>query len=59
LREYGHLFSGTQDRLTEQIDDLRQDTVGVVGSAEIVGIDERRSPGGHEKGTGGHKKGTK
>jgi integrase len=43
LREYGHLFEGTQAKLTEQLDALVQATEAAPTSAEIVDLTERRS----------------
>jgi integrase len=38
LREYGHLFEGTQEKLSEQLDDLRQSTSGSPTEAAVVPI---------------------
>jgi hypothetical protein len=36
LREYGHLFEGAQERLSEQLDDLRQATASAATDATVV-----------------------
>jgi integrase len=43
LREYGHLFEGTQERLTEQLDGLVQATAGHPPASPMVDLSERRS----------------
>jgi integrase len=43
LREYGHLFEGTQGKLTEQLDALVQATEAAPPSAEIIDISEGRA----------------
>jgi integrase len=42
LREYGHLFEGTQAKLTEQLDALVHSTEAASLSAEIIDISEAR-----------------
>ena len=41
LRVYGHLFDGVQEKLTEELDQLRGDTQGPV-DAPVVSLDDRR-----------------
>jgi hypothetical protein len=41
LRVYGHLFDGVQEKLTEELDQLRRDTEGPV-DAPVVSLDDRR-----------------
>jgi len=36
LREYGHLFEGAQERLSEQLDELRQATATAALDANIL-----------------------
>jgi integrase len=45
LREYGHLFEGTQAKLTEQLDALVQSTESAPPVAEIIDISEARQAG--------------
>lgn len=45
LREYGHLFEGAQQKLTDDLDALRESTAGAPTSAEIIDIDEARGAG--------------
>lgn len=44
LRVYGHLFDGAQEKLTAQLDELREQTKTPAGG-EVVSLDERRAPG--------------
>ena len=53
LHEYGRLFEGAQQKLTEQLDTLRESTADAVGSAQMVGL------AGHEKGTEGTRRAQK
>jgi integrase len=45
LREYGHLFEGTQAKLTEQLDALVQSTEATPPPAQIIDISEARQAG--------------
>jgi integrase len=49
LREYGHLFEGTQERLTEQLDGLRESTANAPSEGAIVDLSGRLA--GHEQDT--------
>jgi integrase len=49
LREYGHLFEGTQERLTEQLDGLRESTANTPIGGAIVDLSGRLA--GHEQDT--------
>jgi integrase len=42
LRVYGHLFKGTQQKLSEKLDALREATADAHRIAEVVNIDKRR-----------------
>jgi integrase len=42
LRVYGHLFEGVQERLTEQLDELRAATAVETKRGNVVDIDDRR-----------------
>ena len=42
LSVYGHLFEGTQARLSEQLDALREATVNAPKTGQVVGIDSWR-----------------
>jgi integrase len=42
LRVYGHLFDGAQEKLTAQLDDLREQTMAAP-AGEVVSLDERRA----------------
>lgn len=42
LRVYGHLFEGTQARLSEQLDMLRKKTANSTSSCAVVNLDTRR-----------------
>ncbi len=42
LREYGHLFEGIQEQLTEKLDDLRKATADQPPRAKVVSLDNRR-----------------
>jgi integrase len=42
LREYGHLFDGVQERISDQLDELRRQSAPVVGPGTISRLDERR-----------------
>ncbi len=54
LREYGHLFEGAQQKLTDQLDELRESTAVADEPAEIIDISEARlRVVRHEKGTRG------
>ena len=53
LKVYGHLFEGAQQKLTDQLDALREATAGAVGSAQIIDL------AGHEKGTEGTRRAQK
>ncbi len=41
LRVYGHLFDGVQEKLTEELDQLRRETERPV-DAPVVSLDDRR-----------------
>jgi integrase len=43
LREYGHLIEGTQQRVTQQLDGLRESTGTPAAGAEIVDLAARRT----------------
>jgi len=45
LREYGHLFEGTQAKLTEQLDGLVQSTRSAPPPAQIIDFSEDRAAG--------------
>ena len=45
LREYGHLFPGSQLKLTDKLEELRQATAPDLSGAEVVVLDERRAAG--------------
>jgi integrase len=53
LRVYGHLFKGTQQKLSEKLDALREATAGPHRIGDVVNIDKRRdlTQAGH-----GHKR---
>ena len=42
LRVYGHLFKGTQQKLSEKLDALREATAGEHRTGDVVTIDKRR-----------------
>jgi hypothetical protein len=42
LRVYGHLFDGAQEKLTAQLDELREQTK-VPDVGKVVSLDERRA----------------
>lgn len=42
LRVYGHLFEGTQAKLSEQLDALREATINAPKTGEVVALDDRR-----------------
>jgi|SRR5271166_911320 len=42
LREYGHLFEGAQEKLSEQLDELRQATADQRPRAKVVNLVDRR-----------------
>jgi integrase len=42
LRVYGHLFDGIQEKLTEELDQLRRDTEGPVDTPAVSLRDRRR-----------------
>jgi hypothetical protein len=43
LREYGHLFEGVQERVSEQLDGLRRRAAGAVGArGSITRLGDRR-----------------
>jgi hypothetical protein len=44
LRVYGHLFDGAQEKLTDQLDELRELTKPSAG-ATVVDLGERRRSG--------------
>ncbi len=46
LREYGHLYPGAQERLTDQLEALRQSTATPPPVATVVDLDERRESAG-------------
>jgi len=41
LRVYGHLFKGTQARLSEQLDALRERTANAAKMGEVVTIEKQ------------------
>jgi hypothetical protein len=43
LREYGHLFEGVQERLSEQLDELRETTAGTPSEAAVVELRRTRA----------------
>lgn len=53
LKVYGHLFEGAQQKLTDQLDVLRESTEGSSGPAQIIDLT------GHEKGTEGTRRAQK
>jgi integrase len=55
LREYGHLFEGVQERLSEQLDQLRQAT-GVAVPAEFINLADRTPPQTRRRTRAGHAK---
>jgi integrase len=54
LREYGHLFAGVQERLTEQLEEFRARSAATT-PGEAVSLAVGRPPG-HTQDTPGHKK---
>lgn len=38
LRVYGHLFEGVQERLTDQLDALRETTAGTATTSAVVAL---------------------
>jgi integrase len=55
LREYGHLFAGVQERLTEQLEEFRTQSAAIT-PGEVVPLGARGAAG-HTQDTPGHKKG--
>jgi integrase len=51
LREYGHLFEGVQERLSEQLDQLRENTAGAT-VGEVVEFAVGQTHGGQRSGDG-------
>jgi integrase len=45
LRVYGHLFDGAQEKLTAQLDELREQTKKTSAGGGVVSLDERRASG--------------
>jgi hypothetical protein len=45
LKVYGHLFEGAQQKLTDQLDELRESTAGTIEPAQIIDITEGRDTG--------------
>jgi hypothetical protein len=57
LREYGHLFAGAQEQLSQQLDDLRvRSSSPTLGEVLPMVVGEQS---GHAQDTPGHKKGAK
>jgi integrase len=45
LREYGHLFEGVQERVSEQLDELRRQAAGsALGKRSVASLEDRRTP---------------
>jgi hypothetical protein len=45
IRVYGHLFDGAQEKLTAQLDELREQTKKTSAGGGVVSLDERRASG--------------